>query len=93
MCREMEQIYNEGMESGEKLGFMRGEKLGLERGRSEGEKIGAERGKREGEREKEIFLAMRMKEKGVAYEEIADILGVTIEQLRNILSLGRVSEK
>lgn len=84
MCREIEKIYNEGMENG----FMRGEKLGLERGRSEGEKIGAERGKRENT----IFIAMRMKEKGVSDEEIADILAVTVEQLKNILSSDRVHE-
>ncbi len=32
MCSEMEKLYHEGMERGEKLGYERGEKLGMERG-------------------------------------------------------------
>ena len=32
MCREMEQIYSEGIENGEKLGIAKGEKLGIEKG-------------------------------------------------------------
>ena len=32
MCRELEQIYSEGIEDGEKLGIEKGEKIGIEKG-------------------------------------------------------------
>ena len=62
--------------------------IGLEKGRREGEKSGEERGRRE----EKIMVASRMKARGAADEEIADILGMTLEQLQSILSADKVHE-
>lgn len=42
-------------------------------------------GKIQGSQEKERFIASRLKEKGMANEELAELLGVTSEELKTIL--------
>ena len=49
-------------------------------------------GFREGEQEKEKSLAERFKAKGMSDKEIADLLDVTPERLKEILSASRVHE-
>ena len=49
-------------------------------------------GFREGEQEKEKSLAERFKAKGMSDKDIADLLDVTPERLKEILSASRVHE-
>lgn len=87
-AKTMEMFKKEFREDGIAIGLAQG----IEKGRREGEKTGEERGRLKGEREKEIFFASRMKARGAADEEIADILGVTVEQLQSILSADKAHE-
>ena len=73
--------YSEGMQDG----FREGEQIGY----SKGEQMGYSRG----EQEKEKSLAERFKAKGMSDKEIADLLDITPERLKEILSLDRVHEK
>ena len=72
--------YSEGMQDG----FREGEQIGY----SKGEQIGYSRG----EQEKEKSLAERFKAKGMSDKEIADLLDITPERLKEILSVDRVHE-
>ena len=62
---------------------------GYSEGRLEGEQIGYSKG----EQEKEKSLAERFKAKGMSDKEIADLLDVTPERLKEILSADRVHEQ
>ena len=61
---------------------------GYSEGRLEGEQIGYSKG----EREKEKSLAERFKAKGMSDKEIADLLDITPERLKEILSTDKVHE-
>ena len=54
-------------------------------GKAEGEAIGLEKGKAEGKAEEKIETARRMKAKGLGFDVISDIVGLPVEDLRNIL--------
>ena len=69
--------YSEGRLEGEQIGYSKGEQVGYNRG----------------EQEKEKSLAERFKAKGMSDKEIADLLDITPERLKEILSLDRVHEK
>lgn len=60
--------------------------------REDGIAIGLAQGIEKGRYEEKIMMASRMKARGAADEEIADILGVTVEQLQSILSADKVHE-
>ena len=53
---------------------------------------GYSEGRLEGEQEKEKSLAERFKAKGMSDKEIADLLDVTLERLKEILSIDNVHE-
>ena len=80
--------YSEGMQDGfregEQIGYSKGEQIGY----SKGEQVGYNRG----EQEKEKSLAERFKAKGISDKEIADLLDVTPERLKEILSTDKVHE-
>ena len=61
--------------------------------RHDGYSEGIQDGFREGEQEKEKSLAERFKAKGMSDKEIADLLDITPERLKEILSIDRVHEK
>ena len=61
--------------------------------RQDGYSEGIQDGFREGEQEKEKSLAERFKAKGMSDKEIADLLDITPERLKEILSADRVHEK
>ena len=61
---------------------------GIQDGFREGEQIGYSKG----EQEKEKSLAERFKAKGMSDKEIADLLDITPERLKEILSADNVHE-
>ncbi len=71
MCKDMEEIYSEGMEKGIERGIESGRLLGLE----EGEYIGAEK------KAKETVLALA--EMKMPIEQIAQVVKVTVEVVQN----------
>lgn len=66
----------QGHEEGLKLGMEEGLKLGREEGRKEGREEGAE------EKNKEVII--NMINKGYGYDDISDITGKTIEEIKEI---------
>ena len=68
--------YSEGRLEGEQIGYSKGEQVGYNKG----------------EQEKEKSLAERFKAKGMSDKEIADLLDITPERLKEILSADRVHE-
>ena len=68
--------YSEGRLEGEQIGYSKGEQVGYNKG----------------EQEKEKSLAERFKAKGMSDKEIADLLDVTPERLKEILSTDSVHE-
>lgn len=80
MCSEMEKLYHEGMERGEKLGYERGEKLGYERG----EKLGMERGEMKTKKEAAISFAKM----GMSIEQIAQGLKENVSLIQEWIAEG-----
>ena len=72
--------YSEGRLEGERIGYSKGEEVGY----SKGEEIGRNLEK--------LNIAMNMKAKGMSDKEIADLLDVTPERLKEILSTDKVHE-
>lgn len=58
----------------------KGEKTGLEKGRQEGEKTGLEKGEQIGR----IKMAKALKEKGYPVSDIAEVSGLSIEEIQNL---------
>ena len=58
-------------------GFKKGHEKGLEKGRKEGIQIGREEGRHEGI----LLTARNMKNKGYSSEDIAQITGLTLEEI------------
>ena len=76
--------YSEGRLEGERIGYIKGEQIGYSKG--------AEVGYNKGEQEKEKSLAERFKAKGMSDKEIADLLDITPERLKEILRADSVHE-
>ncbi|TWV14425.1 hypothetical protein FQ707_04575 [Bacteroidaceae bacterium HV4-6-C5C] len=66
----------------------RGRAEGLEKGpaegRAEGRAEGLEKGRAEGTKRAQIDIARKLKDRGCAVEEIADITGLTLNELKEI---------
>ncbi|MFA6885055.1 MAG: Rpn family recombination-promoting nuclease/putative transposase [Paludibacteraceae bacterium] len=62
-------------------GIKQGEEIGIEKGRKEGRKEGLE----EGRNQERIRNARRMKEKGFSSEDIADITGLSADEIKNLI--------
>jgi hypothetical protein len=73
-----EQWEAEKLAEGEK----RGRKLGKKEGKEEGLKLGEQRGRKLGEELKGMEIAQRMLMRNVPITEIADLTGLTIEQIQ-----------
>ena len=65
---------------GERKGIAKGKKEGL----VEGEKKGLEKGKQEGEKQKAIQIAKSMLAKNYTADEIAEITGLSIEEIKQL---------
>ena len=65
---------------------------GYSEGRLEGEQIGYSKGEEIGRRLEKLNIAMNMKAKGMSDKEIADLLDVTPERLKEILGADGVHE-
>ena len=72
--------YSEGRLEGERIGYSKGAEVGY----IKGEKIGRNLEK--------LNIAMNMKAKGMSDKEIANLLDVTPERLKEILSTYKVHE-
>lgn len=72
MCREMEQIYSEGIENGEKLGIAKGEKLGIEKG----------------ERKKAKETALSLAEMGLSVDKIAQAVKINVDTVREWIDVN-----
>lgn len=84
MCREMEEIYYEGMEIGEE----RGRRCGIEIGERRGEERGRMRGIEIGEKKVKKETAVSMAEEGMQVERIAKFLKVNVEEVQKWLDAG-----
>lgn len=76
-----EEAIEEGREAGRKAGMEAGRKAGMEAGRKVGMEAGIEAGKQAAT--KALTLNMLSKKK-FSYEEIADLVGITTEEVRKI---------
>ena len=76
--------YSEGIQDG----FREGEQIGY----SKGEEVGYSKGEEIGRNLEKLNIAMNMKVKGMSDKEIADLLDITPERLKEILSADRVHE-
>lgn len=66
--------------------------FGVMEGRLEGERIGEARGELRGRQQEKMTLAMRLKSKGMSDDEVAEMIGVTPEELKAILNASKVHE-
>ena len=60
------------------------ERKEAERGRAEGLEKGLAEGRAEGTKQAQIDIARKLKDRGCAVEEIADITGLTLNELKEI---------
>ena len=65
---------------------------GIQDGFREGEQIGYSKGEEIGRNLEKLNIAMNMKAKGMSDKDIADLLDVTQERLKEILSTDKVHE-
>ena len=65
---------------------------GIQDGFREGEQIGYSKGEEIGRNLEKLNIAMNMKAKGMSDKDIADLLDVTPERLKEILSTDKVHE-
>ena len=87
LARGLKQGEEIGLKRGEEIGLKRGEEIGIKRGKEIGMKCGEEIGLKRGEKNG-IQLAKRifkLEQEGKSYEEIAEICGISTEQVEEIL--------
>lgn len=68
----------------EELMLDRAKKQGIQKGLQTGKKEGLKEGLREGERKKAIEAALKMKKSGLENSFIADIVGLSIEEIEKL---------
>jgi len=71
-------------ERGRAEGLEKGLAEGRAEGRAEDRAEGLERGRAEGTKQAQIDIARKLKDRGYAVEEIADITGLTLNELKEI---------
>ena len=74
------QFKKEGMEWGMKRGMKEGMKEGMKAGMKEGMKEGIIKG----ERQKNLENAKKMLEKGISVDDIVDITGLSVEEIKKL---------
>lgn len=85
MCREMDKLYNEGVEFGKEIGVELGKEIGIEFGKEQGIAIG------ERSMKKEIVLSLA--EMGTSVENIARAVKESVSRVRKWLEEGGVTVK
>ncbi|WP_020558031.1 Yae1 family protein [Thiofilum flexile] len=70
--------HSEGIEEGFELGLEKGKELGKQEGLEEGKELGKQEGLEEGKRE----TARRMLAKGMTVELVAELTGLSVEQVQ-----------
>ncbi len=78
---EKEMAREEGLAEGRAKGIEEGREVGRKEGREVGRKEGIEVGRAEGESEKAIQIAKNMLAKGMAITDIADLTGLSVEDI------------
>lgn len=81
MCREMDEIYQEGIEVGEK------------RGEKRGERRGEERGKKQGEMKAKKETAVTLSEMGMTVEKIALAVKESTDLVQKWIAEGMAAVK
>ncbi|MCL2131735.1 MAG: Rpn family recombination-promoting nuclease/putative transposase [Lentimicrobiaceae bacterium] len=82
-------VMSDALEKGEAIGLEKGEAIGLEKGRVEGlekgEAIGLEKGEAIGIAKEKTQIVLNSRQAGLAVETIANITGLTHEQINEII--------
>ena len=71
----------QGHAEGKAEGLEQGRAEGLEQGRAEGKAEGLEQGRAEGEHLAQLRMVRRMKETGLSAEQIAEMTGLTMDEV------------
>lgn len=74
----------QGMAEGLAQGMAKGLAQGMAEGLEQGKKEGLEQGKKEGGKQQSLFIARKMKTKGMPEVDIAEMTGLTIEEIRTL---------
>ena len=73
-----------GMAKGLAQGMAEGLAQGMAKGLAQGMAEGLEQGKKEGGKQQSLFIARKMKTKGMPEVDIAEMTGLTIEEIRTL---------
>ncbi|MBR6998707.1 MAG: hypothetical protein IKI19_07920, partial [Prevotella sp.] len=71
---------------GRAKGMEEGRAKGMEEGRAKGMEEGRAKGLEEGAQDKAADIARKMKSKGMAVSEIAELTGLTVDEIIQLLS-------
>jgi hypothetical protein len=82
----MEEGRVKGLEEGRAKGMEEGRAKGMEEGRVKGLEEGRAQGLEEGAQDKAADIARKMKSKGMAVSEIAELTGLTVDEIIQLLS-------
>ena len=82
--RGMEEGLRKGTEQGMEQGMKQGMKQGMEQGMEQGMMQGLVQGKLEGEKATNLRNAKRMKQKGLDVDDIAEITGLSLEDIEKL---------
>ncbi len=85
MCKVSEEIYGYGLEDGRNEGIELGRSEGIELGRSEGIELGRSEGMELGRSETRRNITNRLYQEGFQEEKIAEVVGETLEKVREWL--------
>ena len=81
----LERAQKEGREQGLNQGLEEGRELGLEQGREQGLEQGREQGLEQGLELARSQVILNAKKKGIDIEVIADLVGLSVEEVNGIL--------
>ncbi len=81
-------LKKEGLEEGLSEGRSAGLEEGLEKGREEGLTEGLDQGRTEGRTAERLALARRLLDRGETVEEVADLTGLSADQVANLAKEG-----
>ena len=89
MCEAVREFFKDGFAAGEALSRAKGRAEGREEGRAEGREEGRAEGREEGRAESLINNVLNAYRKGWQIVDIADFLGISEEQVKEILLNNR----
>ena len=88
MCREMDKLYNEGVEFGKEIGVELGKEIGVEFGKEIGIEFGKEQGIAIGERSMKKEIVLSLAEMGTSVENIAQAVKESVSRVRKWIEEG-----